>query len=109
MSGINISNYPQQKNDYGSFPSITKDMTTVPKDTVNVDSFVSVTSTYTSSALGEAARAYLEGDKATQTSPMDDCIDRFFDGTMSGTELQAAYEKLLKKELFGSMENPTGR
>ena len=39
---------------------------------------------------------------------MDDCIDQFFDGTMSGTELQAKYEKLLKKELFGSKENPTG-
>lgn len=108
MGGINISNYPQLKNDYGSFPSITKDLTTVPKDAVNVDSFVSVQSTYTSSELGEAARAYLEGDRATQTSPMDDCIDQFFDGTMSGTELQAEYEKLLKKELFGSMENPTG-
>ena len=78
MGGINISNYPQLKNDYGSFPSITKELTTVPKETVNVDSFVSVTSTYTSSALGEAARAYLEGDRATQTSPMDDCINQFF-------------------------------
>lgn len=61
MGGINIFNYPQLKNDYGSFPSITKDLETVPKDAVNVDSFVSVQSTYTSSELGEAARAYLEG------------------------------------------------
>lgn len=108
MNGINISNYPQLKNNYGSFPCITKDLTTVPKDTVDVDSFVPVKSTYTSSELGETARAYLEGDQATQTSPMDDCIDQFFDGTMSESELQTEYEKLLKKELFGSMENPTG-
>lgn len=108
MGEINISNYPHLKNNYGSFPSITKDLTTVPKDTVDVDSFVSVKSTYTSSELGEAARTYLEGDQAARTSPMDDCIDQFFDGTMSESELQAEYEKLLKKELFGSMENPTG-
>ena len=108
MSGINISNYPHLKNNYGSFPCITKDLTKVSKDTVDVDSFVSVKSTYTSSELGETARAYLEGEQATQTSPMDDCIDQFFDGTMSESELQAEYEKLLKKELFGSMENPTG-
>lgn len=69
MGGINISNYPQLKNDYGSFPSITKDLTTVPKDTVNVDSFVSVKSTYTSSALGEAARAYLEGGSSNADQP----------------------------------------
>ena len=49
MNGINISNYPQLKNNYGSFPCITKDLTTVPKDTVDVDSFVPVKSTYTSS------------------------------------------------------------
>ena len=108
MNGINIANYPHLKNDYGSYPSITKDLITVPKDTVNVDSFVSVKSTYASSELGEAARVYLEGDKATQTSSMDNCIDQFFDGTMSETELQAEYKKLLKKELFGAMENPTG-
>ena len=108
MNGINISNYPQLKNNYGSFPCITKDLTTVPKDTVDVDSFVPVKSTYTSSELGETARAYLEGDQATQTSPMDDCIDQFFDGTMTESELQTESEKLLKKELFGSTENPTG-
>lgn len=108
MSGINISNYPHVKNDYASFPSIAKDLTTVPKDTVNVDSFVSVKSTYTSSELGEVARSYLEGDQAEYTSPMDDWINQFFDGTMSESELQAEYEKLLKHELFGSMENPTG-
>ena len=108
MSGINISNYPHLKNNYGSFPCITKDLTKVSKDTVDVDSFVSVKSTYTSSELGETARAYLEGEQATQTSPMDDCIDQFFDGTMSESELQAEYEKLLKKELFGSIKNPTG-
>lgn len=108
MGKINISSYPHLKNNYGSFPCITKDLTKVPKDTVDVDSFVSVKSTCASSELAEAARAYLEGDQATQTSPMDDCINQFFDGTVSESELQAEYEKLLKKELFGSMENPTG-
>lgn len=108
MSEINISNYPHLRNDYASFPCITKDMATVPKDAVDVDSFVSVPSTYAPSALGEAARAYLEGEQAKQTSPMDRCIEQFFDGTMSESELQAEYEKLLKNELFGAMENPTG-
>lgn len=61
MGGINISNYPQLKNDYSCFLSITKERTTVPKDTVTVDSFVFVTSPYTSSALGEAARAFWRG------------------------------------------------
>lgn len=108
MGAIHISNYPHLKNNYGSFPSITKDLTTVPKDSVDVDAFVSVQSSYTSSELGEAARACLEGDQAAQTSPMDDCIQQFFEGTMSESELRAEYEKLLKKELFGSIKNPTG-
>lgn len=46
MGGINISNYLQLKNDYSCFLSITKERTTVPKDTVTVDSFVFVTSPY---------------------------------------------------------------
>ena len=105
---INISNYPQLKNNYGSFPCITKDLTTVPKDTVDVDSFVPVKSTYTSSELGETARAYLEGDQATQTSPMDDCIDQSLMEPCQNQSCRPSMKKLLKKRAFGSMENPTG-
>ena len=108
MNGINISNYPCLKNDYGSFPSLTKDMTTVSKDSVDLDSFVRVKPSYTYTEMDATVRGYLEGDSSMHLSPMDECIKQFFDGTMSESELQAEYEKMLKKELFGSIENPTG-
>lgn len=108
MNGINTSNYPFVKTDYGTFLDASKDIKKVPKDTVNVDSFVSVKSTYTSTELGEVARSYLEGDRTGQTNPMDDCINRFLDGTISEQELQSEYESLLKDRLFGSMENTSG-
>lgn len=106
MSGINISNYPQLKNNYGSFPCITKDLTTVPKDTVDVDSFVTVKPSYTADVDATVTK-YLKGASASGCGRrMDECINQFFDGTMSEAELQAEYEDMLKTELFGSMENP---
>lgn len=106
MSGINISNYPQLKNNYGSFPCITKDLTTVPKDTVDVDSFVTVKPSYTADVDATVTK-YLKGASASGCGRrMDECINQFFDGTMSEAELQAEYEDMLKKELFGTMENP---
>lgn len=104
MNGVNISNYPQLKNNYGSFPCITKDLTTVPKDTVDVDSFVKLKRSYTDN-VGATTCKYLDG-AATHSSRMEECINQFFDGTLSESELQAEYGKMLKKELFGSMENP---
>ena len=62
MSGISISNYPHLKNDYGGFPSITKDITTVSKDSVNLDSFVKVQPSYTCTEMDAVVRGYLEGD-----------------------------------------------
>lgn len=108
MNGINLSNVPHVKNEYGSFPSISKDMTKVSKDSVDLDSFVRVPTSYTYTEMDAVVRGYLEGDSSIHTSPMDDCINQFFDGTMSESELQSEYENMLKKELFGSMEQPTG-
>lgn len=108
MGGIDISSYPQIKNDYGSFPSITKDLTTVPKDSVDVDSFVRVKPSYTYTEVDATVRGYLEGDFSMHLSPMDACVKAYYDGTMSASELQAEYETMLKKELFGSRENPAG-
>ena len=106
MSGINISNYPQLKNDYGSFPCITKDLTKVSKDTVDVDSFVKVERSYTGS-IDPAISKYLDGAAPSEhSSRIEECINQFFDGTMSESELQAEYGEMLKKELFGTMENP---
>ncbi len=107
MGGIDISHYPRVKNDYASFPSITNDLTTVPADSVDLDSFVRVKTSYTATATDAAVRGYLEGDSTPHLSPMDECVRQFFDGTISEAELQAEYERLLKKELFGSAQNPT--
>ena len=106
MNGINTSNYTYIKTDHGTFLDASKDIQKVSKDTVDVDSFVRVEHSYTGS-IDPAICKYLDGAAPSEhSSRIEECINQFFDGTMSESELQAEYGEMLKKELFGSMENP---
>ena len=106
MNGINTSNYTYRKTDYGTFLDASKDIQKVSKDTVNVNSFVKLKRTYTDN-VGVTTCKYLEGAAPSgYSSRIEECINQFFDGTMSESELQTEYGEMLKKELFGSMENP---
>lgn len=106
MNGISTSNYPFVKTDYGTFLNASKDIQKVSKDTVDVDSFVTVERSYTGS-IDPAICKYLDGAAPSEhSSRIEECINQFFDGTMTESELRAEYGEMLKKELFGTMENP---
>lgn len=106
MNGINTSDYTYRKTEYGTFLDASKDIQKVSKDSVDVDSFVRVKPSYTDN-IDPTICKYLDGAASSEhSSRIEECINQFFDGTMSESELQAEYGEMLKKELFGSMENP---
>lgn len=106
MNGINTSDYTYRKTEYGIFLNASKDIQKVSKGTVDVDSFVKVKPSYTDN-IDPTICKYLDGAASSEhSSRIEECINQFFDGTMSESELQAEYGEMLKKELFGSMENP---
>ena len=76
-----------------------------------MDSFTSMKIDYSHadhSDVVEMAGKYLEGDTSAYIRAIEQSVDQFFDGKLSESELQAKYERLLKIELFGSAEAPSG-
>lgn len=106
MDGIGTTHYPRAAFGQRDFLDLSPEIRKVPAGSVDGDAFVRAAPAYRDTEATAALRAYLEGDRPAQASPMERCVDRFLDGQLSKEELRAEYERLLKQELFGTMPDP---